>query len=406
MKRCVFLALSLIMIGGRLSGDVDNKITQSQQQIEDKKSQEKKISRELAQIAKDISTQKRTYKKLSKEVKSCKKSIYKLQKESKSKTAYLKKIKARYQTLAKKEKLVSKKAVSILSKELSIRMITQNTQENPDNAQAKAQESSLDNIVRKEVLHTYTTLLREQFKKTKSKYIKLNKEMDRCEGELSSLLQQQKKLQKKKAEILHLSQKQKQTISTLSKKKKRYIAKLNRIKKEQNTLAATLSKLHVIKQKRDKTIIKESNSGSINVRQIGSSYQHGKLVKYRGAKTISPLKSYTVTQKFGNYTDPIYKIKIFNESVILRAKSPNAKVRNVLDGVVIYAEKTAVLDNVVIVKHRNNLHTIYAHLTKIAPTIRVNKHVKKGYILGRVHQELTFEVTQDTKHINPLRLIK
>ena len=85
MKRCVFLALSLIMIGGRLSGDVDNKITQSQQQIEDKKSQEKKISRELAQIAKDISTQKRTYKKLSKEVKSCKKSIYKLQKKRKNK---------------------------------------------------------------------------------------------------------------------------------------------------------------------------------------------------------------------------------------------------------------------------------------------------------------------------------
>jgi murein DD-endopeptidase MepM/ murein hydrolase activator NlpD len=64
------------------------------------------------------------------------------------------------------------------------------------------------------------------------------------------------------------------------------------------------------------------------------------------------------------------------------------------------------LENVVIVKNRDNIHTIFAHLSKIAPTIKVGKKVPKGYILGRISKELTFEVTQNEKHINPMRLIK
>jgi len=230
--------------------------------------------------------------------------------------------------------------------------------------------------------------------------------MDIVKKEIAKLSNRVDSLKIKKTDLDKLKNIQKKSIYTLDKKKKRYISKLNRIKKEQNALASTLHKLQVTKEKNAKTIIKESQDGKVNVRQIGSSYQHGKLVKYRGPKTIAPLKSYTVTQNFGNYTDPIYKMKIFNESVVLRSSKQNAKVRTVLDGSIIYAEKTAILDNVIIVKHKNNLHSIYAHLSKIAPTIRVGKRVKKGYTIGRVYRELTFEVTQGTKHLNPMRFIK
>jgi murein DD-endopeptidase MepM/ murein hydrolase activator NlpD len=99
-------------------------------------------------------------------------------------------------------------------------------------------------------------------------------------------------------------------------------------------------------------------------------------------------------------------MKIFNDAVILKAKTKNARVKNVLDGKVIYADKTAMLENIVIIKNRDNIHTIFAHLSQIAPTIKVGKKIPKGYILGRVSRELTFEVTQNEKHINPMRLIK
>ncbi len=405
MKLGVTLLFSFIMIG-TLFADIDDKIQANQVNSNRKKSQEKKISRELDKIARDISTQKIKLVKISKEVTAYKNSIKKLKNKTVIKGSELKKIENIYKRLAKQEKLVSKKVVSILSKELSIEMITKGAQDNKGNQILQSYETNIDNIVMNEVLHTYTGLLREKFKKTKSKYIKLNKSIDLVKKEIGKLSHKMDSLKIKKVDLEKLKGAQKKSILTLKEKKKRYINKLNRIKKEQDVLANTLHKLHVTKEKRAKTVIKESKDGKVNVRQIGSSYQHGKLVKYRGPKTIAPLKSYTVTQDFGNYTDPIYKMKIFNESVVLQANQQNEKVRTVLDGTIIYAEKTAVLDNVIIVKHKNNLHTIYAHLSHIAPTIRVGKRVKRGYTIGRVHRELTFEVTQGTKHINPMRLIK
>ena len=402
LKAVLFVSIMI----GTLYADINDKIASNEKKITQKQSQEKKISHALDKIAGEINGQKRSLTKLIKEIITCKKSIKKLKKKTIIKGSELQKIEKIYKQRTKKEKIISKQVVNILSKELSIEMISTGAKDARYKDSLQNYANNTDDIIMNEVLHTYTTLLREKFRKTKSKYIKLNQSMDLVKNEIAKLSNKVDTLRAKKSDLNTLKKQKDSSLQTLAKKKKRYIQKLNRIKKEQNALSSTLSKLHVTKKRQDKTIIKETNTGSVNVRQIGSSYQHGKLVKYRGPKTIAPLSGYSVTQKFGNYTDPIYKIKIFNESVILRAKSQNAKVKNVLDGTVIYAEKTAVLDNVVIVKHKKNIHTIYAHLSQIAPTIRVGKRIKKAYVLGRVHRELTFEVTQDTKHINPLRLIK
>jgi len=141
------------------------------------------------------------------------------------------------------------------------------------------------------------------------------------------------------------------------------------------------------------------------VRQLGSSYQGSNIKRYTGKKTIAPLDNFSVKQEFGNYTDPIYQIKLFNENVILHSKNSDAVVKSVLNGKIVFAKETNLLQRVVIVEHSNGLHTIYAHLDKIAPTVKVGKNVKKGEILGRVKNDLTFEVTQEKFHINPLELI-
>ena len=142
------------------------------------------------------------------------------------------------------------------------------------------------------------------------------------------------------------------------------------------------------------------------MKKHGSSYQAQKTKRYRGSKTIAPLDNYTITKKYGTYTDPIYGIKIFNESISMKSKYPNAKVKTVFNGKVIYAAKTAVLKNIVIVEHKNGLHTIYANLSQISPNTKKGKKIKKGYTIGRVKDELIFEVTQKSYHINPIRLLR
>jgi len=404
MKPHLLLLLPLLMALA-LFADIKEKIKSSETKIESKKMQEQKISHELDKIAKDMLAHKKSLLSLSADIKTCKSNIKKLNKKSSLKQTELDKIDKIYKKLAKQEKLVSKKVVNILSKELSIQMISKGAQ-NPSSQGLESFETNVENIVMNEILHTYTTLLREKFKKTKSKYIKLNKTMDTIKNELSKLSSKVDALKSKKADLDALEKKRKKSIHSLKTKKDLYVKKLKRLKEEQEILSSTLTKLNVTKSKKEQEKIRKQAQNKINVRQIGSSYQHGKLASYKGKKTIPPLKAYTLTQKFGNYTDPIYKIKIFNEAVTLHANKPNSKVRNVLDGTIIYAEKTPVLDNVVIVKHRDNIHTIYAHLSKIAPTIKVGKRVKKSYVLGRVLNTLTFEVTQDSMHINPMELIK
>ncbi|DAB38831.1 MAG TPA: peptidase M23, partial [Sulfuricurvum kujiense] len=84
----------------------------------------------------------------------------------------------------------------------------------------------------------------------------------------------------------------------------------------------------------------------------------------------------------------------------------DAKVKSVLNGKVILAKPTAMLENVVIIEHDNGLHTIYAHLDKIAPTVEVGKRLKQGSIIGRAGRELMFQVTQRNAHIDPMQMIR
>ena len=154
--------------------------------------------------------------------------------------------------------------------------------------------------------------------------------------------------------------------------------------------------------KEEKKVYKKS----AQVRQVNSSYTKSKTYAYRGGKTISPIVGARVIKKFGTYVDPIYKIKIFNESITLKAPSSNAKVKNILNGKVVFAGKSSMLGKVVVVSHSKKIHTVYAGLSKIAPTIHAGSKIKRGYIIGKVNEKLVFQATKNSKHINPLRLIK
>jgi murein DD-endopeptidase MepM/ murein hydrolase activator NlpD len=52
------------------------------------------------------------------------------------------------------------------------------------------------------------------------------------------------------------------------------------------------------------------------------------------------------------------------------------------------------------------MHTVYAGLSKIAPTIHVGSMIKKGYVVGKVVNKLVFQATKNSKHINPTKLIR
>ncbi len=398
-----YLLLALALLWGRAEADIDRQIDSTKKSIQKKRIERKKIERRLDQIARDITLQKRRVAAIEKEIASCKLKIAQQRKHSVIKKSELQKIEKLYNALKTREKSVSKKMIDLLSKELSLQILLYG--DTDDNASLAMYETNVDNIILQQIYQNYNTLLKEKFDHTRKRFVKLNKNMALVRNELAKIAYKIDELKSEARRLKRLQSAKKKTIQNLNAKKVRYARKLARIRKEQDQITAVLNRLQITKREKESSRI--SGTPSIEkVRQIGSSYQQTKVVPYHGPKTIAPLSSYTVAQRFGNYTDPLYHIKIFNESVVLRSTSSDAKVRSVMDGKVIYASKTPMLDNVVIIKHGNDLHTIYAHLARIAPTVKVGRHIKRGYVIGRVDRELTFEVTKNEAHIDPLQLIR
>jgi len=273
---------------------------------------------------------------------------------------------------------------------------------------------------------------------------KLLTDRDQIRKSIQAIIAKRTLYEKKKKEKARL-------LATLARKEKEYRAQLKAIMQRQERLQQTLAKLNILRKeeiessrriaeakrvelrrktaeleqlrrqqaakvKRDKAAgravtyitpkIQEAPSAVGHVKQYGSSYQNSNIQAYRGARTISPLSHARVVKKFGSYIDPIYKIRIFNDNIVLRASRSGAKVRNVLNGKVVYVGHNNMLGKVVIVEHGNRLHTIYAALDRISPLLKKGSRVKKGTIIGRIKRKLIFQATQNSKYINPLRLIR
>ena len=222
-------------------------------------------------------------------------------------------------------------------------------------------------------------------------------------------------IDQQKQNVLATKQQNEKAIAGLEKEKQAYKRSLGRILNQQKSLQNTLASLNIIKHESLKPqkapppmIIAKPGSKPLpqGVKEAITQYTPSKTANYSGDHAIAPLDSYSITKRFGPYTDPVYGIKIFNESISLHPNEADAKVKAVFNGKVIFAKSTAMLHDVVIIEHDNGLHTIYAHMDKIAPTISVGQRLKQGSIIGRVSSELMFQVTQRNAHIDPLQVIR
>ncbi len=374
--------------------DIDKKIYYSKKELQRKEKNISGLNTKLDKIAKEI-------RKNQNELQKIEKKLTELTKELKEKEEFYKESKKRLQDIQKSEKELIKKQESLkeqltllIAKYFSKSLISQNL----DN-------KNLEDVINEELLKSIQKSEKNKILKIGSIYNSTKKLLEKEQTKISELQKEIESLDKKRKELISLKNKKEKSLKSLKKKKKDYKKALDTLLREQKSLRATLNRLQILKEEKSK-VAKKSEQNSVKVRNLGSSYQSVKTIRYRGPKTIPPLDKFVITKRYGKYVDPIYKIKIFNESIELKPLEPNAKVKNVLNGKVILAKKTPHLNNVIIIKHKGGLYTIYAHIDKIAPTIKKGKKVKKGYVIGRVNNKLTFEVTKNRYHINPLELIR
>ncbi|MDR2100249.1 MAG: peptidoglycan DD-metalloendopeptidase family protein [Campylobacteraceae bacterium] len=391
MKKTIFLILSAFYL--HAANNTNEQIANSSKTLESKNQLEKSLKRELGEISKTLQKEENALKKTENEIKQLNSEIAKQQKEVDDIRDELVTLQKNNQNLKKEQKEIEKNLTEIITKDFSYLLVID-----------KDYEEGMESIIANEALKQLGAATNRDFEEYSKKYNKTNEQIKYSNERLKVIQRTIDELAAKKRSLDTLKNSKTKTISNIEKERNEYTQRIKVIQSEKSELQKTLEGLKILE--RDKSVsavVVPDNFES--VRKLGSSYQASKVRSYKGVKTIAPLSKFTIQQKFGDYIDPIYNIKIFNESVVLRAASPNSEVKNVLDGKVIFAKETSILKNVVIVENSNGIHTIYAHLSKIAPTIQPGEKIKKGYVIGRVERDLTFEVTQKNYHINPLELI-
>ncbi len=398
-----FLFISLLY-----AGNIDKKINKTSNQLHSYKKNYVNLHKKLRATAKAIIEQKRALKKQIQYLEALKNDLSLKSSSYDENVKQLRLLRKSQESLKTKQEHIEESLVFFIAKSVSLSVVLEE----------KYSENE-ESLIEVEILKAMLKSSQEEVNKLNKVFYENQKKIDLLQKHSTTLESSIAKIDKKRKELLKITQENKQALARLQKEKLSYKKALKRVIRRENALTNTLEKLHILKRNaiekerqrkaREAAFAKQKinlNAKLPKVKQHGNSYQRVKTVRYRGPKTIAPLSNYVITKKYGPYTDPIYGIKIFNESISLHSKVPNAKVKNVMNGKVIYADKTAVLNNIVIVEHKNGLHTIYANLSQIAPNIRKGKKIRQGAVVGRIRNELVFEVTQKNDHINPIRLFK
>lgn len=432
------------------------KIKASKKNLSETSSEKKKANRRLGKIAKDIKLAEKDIVYLESKIDELERNQAKTEKKYESLKSELSIFEKEFATTSESLDKKRKIFISLLSEQFSIIF-----------AMNQAHEPTKESIILHEVYSAYKKQNSKSLKTLRNDIIALKKRQktklnlrNKTKNKISSIIKKRDSFAQKKSEKEKL-------LKKLSVDEEKYNARLVKIVDKQNSLRSTLATLNILHKKEvdvarkvaaakkeamrlekerqrkarkakelarakarkakvalqkattdeeissarlaakeaeeeKKKVYKESEK----VRQVNSSYTKSQTYKYRGEKTISPLANAKVIKKFGTYIDPIYKIKIFNESITLKSNTSNAKVKNILNGKVVFAGQSSMLGKVVVIAHNKKVHTVYAGLAKIAPTIKVGSKIKKGYVVGKINQKLIFQATKNSKHINPLRLIK
>ena len=387
---------------------IDKKIAQNQKSLDSSKKNKDNTTVKIKEIADKIEASNTNLSKLEEDIIKINEDIEQHQKLLESSQSKLNDLQAKSSDLIKEKNSSEEEIINTIVEQFSTSLALQ-----------LASKESLQELIDNEMFNLLSTNAKQKVLKLNENYNRLTENTKANQQEINKLNSYIKDRLKTKENYKALQIKHTKSLENLEKEHKLYQAELKKVIEQQDSLSKILSDLKIVKQQELKKAQEEKEDNqqaqttnvrnqkyakdlNLDVKKVGSSTDGVQIVKYKGAKTIAPLKSFKIVKNFGTYYDPVYKIKLFNESVVLQSNEKGSKVVAVLNGKVVYAKKNAgMLENVVIIQHEGGIHTVYSHLDDIAPTLVVGKWVQKGSVVGRVNENLTFQVTKDSSHIDP-----
>jgi len=429
IKRLFFTILILFSgVEAKKVSELFNQIEESKKNLKSSAQQKIQVNKQLQAIAKKI-------KKLNQEITEYDKKLDELDrfliKEQKRYKSALVEINSINKTLKELDKEINKKNVEF-AKRISQTLGT-------TIAKNSSFEKDEKSVLAKEILEKYKELNQEELLKLSRNIEQKNKLKKELIARREKIALSIKDVKERKVIYEKEKKKREKLIKKLEKEERRYSKQLKDLLKRQTLIRLTLAKLKILEEesvkeakrkekelkrriqklkkmriankKKRKKAIREGKKVKYNViritnlKGVGDSYIKKRIRKYRGPKTIPPLRKPKVVIPFGSFKDPIYNMKYFYDYITLASRVNDKRVYNVLNGEVVFIGKNAMFGKYVIIKHKNNLHTIYAHLDKVSPLLKKGLRVKKGAVIGKIKKKLIFEATKNGSLINPKELI-
>jgi len=238
----------------------------------------------------------------------------------------------------------------------------------------------------------------------------INKEIIKY-NDISIVLQNKISLESEWIEKLNASKQEHEKLLLVHEKLKRDQQRnLNLLRVKHKLYVSKLEKLNNQKSKnftKTKNQLPQNNEFSSAANDIKNKFNSIVKSKQNKEKTISPLKSYTIVNKFGKYYDSTSKVELFNKSISIKSKERNAQVHTIFNGEISFIKKNDVrFKNIVIIKYADGLKGIYLNLDEVSTEIFVGMKIKKGFSLGIVDKILIFQATKNNRYIDPAKLFK
>ncbi|MDR2033441.1 MAG: peptidoglycan DD-metalloendopeptidase family protein [Helicobacteraceae bacterium] len=406
MKPFRFLIfISLVLVGAQTKNlsEIEKEIKEAQNRLEKRQSDEGALQSKVDALSKEIAAANKQFAEIEKALIDSEKEINALAQKVAKEIDEFKALQKQKESLLTEKDLFERRLVTLLANNAAQSLVL-----------SKSGSQEANDVIKNEIFFIMRDRVQKETAQLKLIYSNKLLQIDKTQKRIDELQSNLDRLTKADAKQRAVRVEQKKALDTLNSRKNSYLGELNKLIDQKNRERQMLADLNIVRQKtvdemRQAQISQqELKEGSkIAVKHYGVSYQNAGNGSYNGKKVKAPLDypPIMVTKEFGPYTDPVYNIKIHNDSVTLRSSANDALVRSVLPGKVVFADNIKMLGNVVIVEHQGNIHTIYRNLESISPNIKVARSLKERESIGRVNDELVFEVTKDGLPINPLQLI-
>ncbi len=124
-------------------------------------------------------------------------------------------------------------------------------------------------------------------------------------------------------------------------------------------------------------------------------------------RLLWPSVSRRITSRYGVRVHPIYRVKKFHNGIDIGAKY-GSSIKAASDGVVVYSGWKSFYGRTIIIKHSNDLYTLYAHCSKLIS--KKGERVSRGAFIAKVGSSglstgphIHFSVQKGGRFVNPMK---